>query len=180
MCVILGLIIGILIVSSSSSYLSLLKSKDKVLYSLINGTASKSELFWSRFCDYLFPLVLLFLFGLNYYLSFASFIYVAYQSAIFVMSMAALVSMYKFSGIVSLIFIIIPINIIFFLLMAYFVVTITNRAYYAKRCGRFGSGFDLEFASKMIFSFLVVTLLSFISSFVLSIVIKSVIFVVFW
>lgn len=110
---IIGIIFGILIVCGGDNYVKLLTSDSKVLYSYINGTASLSSIFWKKFLYFFIPLLLIFLISLNFYLSHISFVLVSYQTALFVMSSYALVSLYGFSGVLNLLFLMLPVNLLY-------------------------------------------------------------------
>lgn len=178
-CVAFGIVLGILICVSGESYLSLLVSNNKVLYSMISGTADIAQQFWSRLFSFLLPLLIIFLLGLNFYSLLFAFGFVIYQSAILVLSISAVVSLYGFSGIISSIFLTVPINILFFCIMFMFIATCYERAVKSKNERRFSAGFESEFWIKLGVILVLTLLLAFVSSFVIYFVLKSAIFSIY-
>ncbi len=175
----IGVFIAIIVVSSNESYLSLMTSKNKTLYSYINGTANISELFWNQIFKFLVPLILLFLLGLNFYSSLISFIFITYQSTIFVMSASAIISLYGLSGILNFLLIMLPVNLIYFAGLIFFSITVIARARQANIQRNFAYGFDREFLLKVLAVVIFVILLSAISSLIYPLFLKSAIFMFF-
>ena len=68
-CMIVGIVVGFVIIFSSTNYITLLTSESKMIYPFINGTAETAVYFWKRLLLFLTPMLLMFLLGLNYYLS---------------------------------------------------------------------------------------------------------------
>ena len=69
-----------------------------LIYAFINGTASKGAIFTDRLTRFIFPLIAIFVFGLNYYLSWVSYLIVGYQFSILVLTISAIVKMYFISA----------------------------------------------------------------------------------
>ncbi len=172
-CFGVGILIGILLAFSSEGYLSLLVAKNKVLYNMINGIADIKEQFWSRFFALLLPLFLIFLLGLNYYSLMLAFAFIIYQAAVMVLGMAAVVSLYGFSGILSSFFVTLPINLLFFVIIFIFVAILFERASFAKNSHDFLAGFNRGFWIKLLLILFSMLILAFVSSFLVSILLKS-------
>lgn len=179
MCFCLGIAIGIIVVSSNESYINLLTSQNKILYSYINGTYSISEVFWNQFFKFLLPLVLIFILSLNYYSSLLSFIFITYQSAVFIMSVSAIISLYGMSGILNFIFIMLPINLIYFAVMAFFMICVIGRSRLASRYHEFGFGFERQFLVKLLISVCFIFFLCILASLIYPLFLKSAIFIIF-
>lgn len=179
LCLIFGILIGIFIAASKTSFLGLLNVKDKNIISLINGESLSSSEFWKNIFSFLMPLVLVLLFSLNYYLNTLSFIVFIYQSSLLFLTCLALIMTYGFLGLIKVLFIILPINILYFCLLAFFVVVCSNRAAVSQRQKCFLVGFEKSFWIKIILCFLATILISIVSYFILPIILKSAIFIIF-
>lgn len=176
---ILGIAIGIFVVFSNENYLSLLSTNNKILYTFINGTANTTQIFGRKLMSFMIPLLLVFLLGLNYYVSFLSYVFVAYQFALLVMSSASLVTVYGISGLINVLFLMLPINFIFFAILIFFAVTCIVRSKAATECGRFGYGYDSRFFFKMALAIIGVIALTFVACMILPLFLKNANFIVF-
>lgn len=179
MCVFVGAIIGLIIVFSSGNFHLILSSKNKLLYSYINGSAELGGLFWSQLIKFLAPLVLIFICSLNFYSGLISFIFITYQAALFVLTSAALISLYGFSGVLNVLLVMLPVNLIYFLVLGYFVVLNFGRCLKAKKYRFFAYGFDRNYFICLGVCFGAVILISLLSSFIYPLFIKNAIFNIF-
>ena len=59
LCLIVGVVFGIAVAASSDEFLNLITSKNKTLYSYINGSADYFKIFWKRFLIFLAPVLLI-------------------------------------------------------------------------------------------------------------------------
>lgn len=177
---VVSLTISIIIVLTSDNYLNLLVSKNKNLYSYINGTVSYTEMFFNNFLKFSLPLVIIFVLGLNYYSSLISYIFVGYQFSIFIMTIVAIINVYLFSGVLTCIFFIIPINILYFVCLVFMSVVCIERSSYANRTKYFKEAMNSFFFSKIFICFLFVLLISILISFVFPLILKSAIFFIYW
>lgn len=178
-CFVLGLILGLVIMFSSDNYLKLLTSENKIMYPFINGTAEKSVLFWKKLLGFSIPLVLLFGLGLNYYMSLLSYIFITYQSSLLILSCGAVVKTYGFSGFFNILFVTLPINILYFALLIFFGVTCFVRGKAAHKAKQFIYGFDNEFFFKVMISFILVLVLCVCVCVVYPMFLKNSIFIIF-
>jgi hypothetical protein len=178
-CFFLGVLLGIFFVVSNDGYLSLATSKNKVLFEFVNGTVNISEIFGNKLSSFICPMLFIFLLNLNFYVGIMSYIFVCYQSILFVMSMASIVSLYGFSGILNVLFVMLPINLIYFVLLSFFLVQCLSRSYEALKNKKFTYGFCQDFYLKIGASFVAVFLLVAIFVIIYSVFLKNSIFIIF-
>lgn len=179
MCLAVGVVIGIIVVFSTENYHLILSSKNKILYTYINGTAPLGSLFWGQLTKFLIPMVLIFVCCLNFYSGIISFIFITYQSALSVLTSSALISLYGFSGVLNVIFVLIPINLIYFAILGYFVTVNFKRCVCSKKYRYFAYGLGKEFFISVFSCLIAAVLLSILSSFVLPLFIKNAIYNIF-
>lgn len=179
LCAIIGIVVGFVLVFSNTSFVNLLTSSNKKLYTLINGTADYMGLFWKKFLSFSFPLVLLFLLSLNYYLGVICYLFITYQFALFIMSCAAVVKLYAMAGFLNVFFIMIPINLMFFAVLFYVTVTLLRRTRMSHKYKDFWCGFDNEFWIKLLASVLILASVALLACVILPMFLKNSIFIVF-
>ena len=179
MCIFIGVVIGLIIVFSNENYHLILSSRNKLLYSYINGSAEIGELFWGQLLKFLTPLILIFVCCLNMYLGVISFIFITYQSALLVLTSSALISLYGFSGVLNVLLVILPINLLYFVLLGFFVVLNFKRSLLARRYKYFSYGFNREFFICLALGFITAFIISIVSSFIYPIFIKNAIYNIF-
>ena len=179
LCAFVGIVVGFVLVFSGSSFVNLLTSSNKKLYTLINGTADYMGLFWKKFLSFLLPILLVFVLSLNYYLGLLCYIFITYQVSLFIMSCAAVVKLYAMAGFLNVFFIMIPINIMFFAVLFYAVVTMMRRAKVASRYKQFAYGFDDVFFAKFAICVLCLIIIALLACVVLPLFLKNAIFIVF-
>ncbi len=171
---------GIIIACTGDGYVHLLTSENKILYSVINGSVNSAALFWKRFLYFLLPLIIMFILSLEYYVMLFSFLLVAYQSALLVMSMSAIISIYGFSGALSAIFLMLPVNILYIALLIIFACICFERSYNAKRCKSFTYGFnDSLFWIKVAICFVLVIILASIIAIIYPLLLKNAMFIIY-
>lgn len=172
---ILAIAVGIYLAISGFSYSSLLTSADKNLFGYISGTAEYGSIFWSRFLSLLLCLVLIFCFNIVRETAFLNYIYLAYQMCLVVLSSSAIISLYGLSGILNVIFFVVPINFVNFALLSYVSVISMARATYAKkyRVGFVSSFRECSYLKRFLISFLVFFVFCALYSFVLPLILKS-------
>ncbi len=175
-----GIVIGTIVVCGGDSYIHILTSESKVLYGFINGTAGVSGIFWKKFLGFFVPILLVFLLSLNYYLSLTSFVIVTYQSALLIMSSAALISIYGFSGVLNVLFLLLPINLLYMALLIVFSVICISRSKQGAKSKYFAYGFNDEaFWLQIVLCVLVALLLAFVATVILPIFLKNAIFIIY-
>lgn len=177
--IIFSLVISVIVIISNNGYLNLLVSSNKILYSLINGTAILKEIFWNRFLTFSFPLILVLFLGINYYLALLSFLIVMYQFVVFIMTVYAVVEMYGFTGLLNNIFMIVPVNLLFFACLIFLSVVCLERAKSAQKNRYFAEGYNSIFLIKVGVCFLFVLALSSFVAFIYPAILKSAIFSIF-
>lgn len=178
-CFFIGLIAGLIIVISKASYFGLLNIKDKNMINIINGNVSLISDFWDCFLSFMFPLILIFLFSLNYYLSFVNFVIFSYQSTLLFLTCMALVESYSFLGFIKMLLLILPVNILYFLIMAFWLAACAEKAKISHKYNSFSMGFDYGFKLKVYISLIGVLVLSIVVGFILPLVLKTAIFIIF-
>lgn len=175
----LGVAIGLGVVFSGDHYLYMLSSNNKILYAYISGTADTIEIFGRKLLSFMVPEILIFLLGLNYYVSFLSYIFVGYQFALFVMTGASLISVYGISGLLNFLLLVLPINLMYFAILVFFAVTCIGRSRVAQQCGRFGYGFDEAFILKAVLSTATIICLTVVACILLPLFLKNANFIIF-
>jgi len=172
---IVGLLIGLILSFTEYAYMSLLNSSDNIIFDYITGEASYLSIFYSRIKDICLCVLIIFILNITIYTSFLSYIFVGYQMCLLVLSCAALIIMYGFSGILNVILIMLPINI-----LNYFILNIINSLCVgrASRQRRFKESFFSSFKGNDYFvSFciclLVILVLCAFNCFVMPLFIKS-------
>lgn len=178
-CFFVGLVIGVVVIFSSDNYIKLLTTENKILYSYINGSAETAVLFWKKLILFFTPLVLIFLLGLNYYLSLLSYIFITYQSTLLILSCGAIIKTYGFSGFFNVLFITMPTNLIYFAVLMFYVATCVVRSKQALKVKMFKSGFDEYFWIKTLIAAILVFLLCLIICLVYPLFLKNSVFIIF-
>ena len=87
------------------------------------------------------PLFLIFVLGLNFYLSLFNYLIIGYQSSVLTMSIFAIISTYGLSGILNVLFIIIPINLVYIISLIIFASENLKRSYRANKLKNFTIGY---------------------------------------
>lgn len=141
-CLIVGIIIGVIIAITSDSYINILSSSGNIFSKMINGSSETSKLFWTSLFKMTVPLLLIFLCSLNYYVGLLSYILVTYQSALFVLSLVATISLSGFAGIFVVIFVYLPLNICFLFALTLFAINCMTRSKQSLKLKNFSEGFN--------------------------------------
>lgn len=179
LCFILGQIFGIVFVVTSDGYLNLVSSSNKLLVTFINGVSDFGEVFWSKLIGFLVPLILIFLLNLNFYLGLFSNLFIIYQSALLFLSNACIISIYGFGGVISTIFLSLPINLIYFCILAFFLTANQRRSYEANKIKKVDYGLtEPSFLISIGLCALMIVLLALILSFVYPLILKNVSFII--
>lgn len=176
---VLGIVIGFVLVFSSSNFVGLLTSSNKALYSIINGTAEYFALFWKEFTSFVLPVGLVFLLSLNYYLSWFCYIFITYQSSLLILTCSAVIKTYSVSGFFNVLFITLPINLLFFAVMFFVTATCLKRIKLAHQYKQFSYGMDAVFTVKLSISAGILLLISLFTCLVYPMFLKSFIFLIF-
>ena len=177
--IIISIIIGVIIVISNESYLNLLVSSNKNLYSFINGKFSAMQIFKSVFFKFLYPILFVLILGMNFYLCIFSYLIVIYQFTIFFMTTFAVIQLYGISGVLTSFFIIVPVNLFFFCILIFVSVTSLERSKLAKNNRYFKEGYNSLYFIKIFFSIILLLAVSFVVAFIVPLILKSSIFSIF-
>lgn len=176
---IIAVIVSLVMIFASDNYLNLITSNNKILYSLINGKSEKFKMFFNILFKYFMPFVIAFLLGLNYYLAKLTYLFFAYQFSLFVMTISAMIDVYGFTGIITGLLLVVPVNLIFFVDFVFFSAVCIERAELSSRTKFFKEGFDRYFFIKIMLAILMLILLAFFVAFVFPLVLKSSIFYIY-
>lgn len=174
-----GIIVGIVIAFSSDSYLTLLTSKDKVLFDYVNGKADFGKQSVKIMLSFLVFQAIVFLLNLNFYSGLVSFVLVSYQSSLLYLSISALISSHGFSGVLTTLFLILPVNIILIGVNILFAGFCVVRSYEALKLKRFSYGFEKNFWNIVLFFIIFDILFSYLYSFLLVVILKRRFFIIF-
>ncbi len=178
---IVGVIFGFILAFSGNDYVDLLSSTDKNLFEYINGSAELSSIFFSRLLSLLLFMFIIFVTSLSVYTTTISIIIMGYQCLLLVLSCFAVIDLYGISGVINSLLLIIPINLINLLVMAFFCGTCVSRVMVAHKFKmKFGDSCKyINFYSPVVFSIIVTFVICLISSVILPLIIKSFILVSF-
>ena len=125
---IVGVVVGLYFIFTDFKYTSLLTSSDKIIFDYITGTASYVDVFYSRFTNIVICLLIIFVFNISSYTSFLGYIFVGYQTSLFVMSCGAIISLYGLSGVLNVVLFVVPVNLINIIIMMISNVLCSRRA----------------------------------------------------
>ena len=175
----LGIIVGIIIAFSSDSYLTLLTSKDKLFFDYVNGKADFGKQSMKIMLSFIVFQIIIFLLNLNFYSGLLSFLLVSYQSSLLFLSLSALVSEYGFSGVLTTLFLILPVNIVLIGANILFSGFCLIRSFEALKQKQFSFGLDKSFFGIVLIFFVFEILYSYLISFLLMVVLKKRFFIIF-
>lgn len=139
---VIGIICGVIIASSSDSYLSLLTSSDKVFFDYVNGKANFSKQTMKIILSSVFLELIFFALSLNFFSSLLSFVVVAYQGSIMFLSVSAVIAEYGFRGVMMTLLLSLPVNLIILASNIIFACICFNRSYMAFKLKRFSYNFN--------------------------------------
>lgn len=174
-CVV-GIAIGIFLLFSEKSYISLLTTKNQNMLDYISGSASIFGIFGSRLATNMLALIIVFSFCLNYFTSFFCYFYFAYQCAICTLMCGTLISYYGLSAILNTILLIVPSNIILLGVLAFAFSVFANRAkmQYKYKLQFWSSFADNNFATFSVLSILLLVSLNIITGLIVPLIIKGI------
>ena len=176
-----GIVLGIVFAFSGSEYVDLLTSSDQNLFDYINGTAEISSIFFSRLLNMLLFMLIVFISNKTVYTSFISLLLLGYQCMLLVLSCGALISLYGASGVINCILLVLPINLLNLIVMAFFSGASISRAFAARkfRMGYLDSCKYVNFKYTVTLSLILIVLLCVVHSLIVPLMIKSFIIVSF-
>ena len=173
LCLIAGVVFGIAVAASSDEFLNLITSKNKTLYSYINGSADYFKIFWKRFLIFLAPVLLIVALGAFAYVSLFAGLFLSYQTALFVLSCTALIKIYGLTGFLSVLFFVLPVNLIYLAVLVFASCFCITRSFVALKNKKFLMGFDEWFFMKLFAVILVLFVLSLVSCVVVALFLKN-------
>ncbi len=179
LCFFLGVVVGFVIMFSSDNFLKLLTSENKSLYPFINGTAETGVLFWKKLIKFVLPLLLIFGLGINYYTSLLSYIFITYQSSLLVLSCGAIIKTYGVAGFLNVMFVTLPINLLYFAMVIIFSETCFSRAKLSLIQKNFKEGYTGEFYLRLLIVLILVLLLVVFACLIYPLFLKNSIFMIF-
>ena len=173
---IVGIVIGIALIFGEKSYLNLLTTKNQNMLGYISGNISIFKLFFNKLFLSLSSITILFCFCLNYYSSFLSLIYFAFQSAICTLMCGTLIKYQGFAAIINTVLLIIPTNIILLGILAvafsvFFVRAKAQNKYKTKLSNSFGYN---NFSMLSIMCIIGVILLNILVSLIVPLILRGV------
>lgn len=176
----IGIIAGIFVAVSNDSYLTLLSVKDKNLFDFVNGDINYSKQVVRLIIKNFVFEILIFVLCLNFYSGLISFFLVSYQSAILFLTIVAMISEFGFSGIMIVLFLGLPVNIVLFLLNIIFAGFCFSRSVNARRLKMFSYGFNHnEFWLALIVLVFIVIVFSCLINLLFLLILRSRIFILF-
>lgn len=141
-CVFIGILLGVFIVVSSESYLSILTSSDHVFFDYVNGNVSLSSQASELIVNNLIFELIVFLLCLNYYSGLVTYALVSFQSMLLFFSLSATISEFGFSGALLSIFLALPTNLVLLAGNLIFCLVCLSRSFETERFKCFKMGFD--------------------------------------
>ncbi len=175
-----GVVFGIINSLSSDNYLKILTKENKILYSFINGSIKVGSVFGKYLWKLILPLFLIFVLGLNFYFCLFSYLIIGYQSSVLIMSIFAMVSTYGLSGVLNVLFIMLPINLIYIMALIIFASENLKRSYRAIKLKKFAIGYaDDKYIFSLVVSILCVIIISLFGSIIIPLFLKNAIFLIF-
>lgn len=175
----IGIIVGIVVAFSSDSYVSLLNTKDKVFYDYVNGKVDFSKETMKLVLSFLVYQGIVFLLNLNFYSGLLSYVLTAYQSSLMFLSVTALISSHGFGGIMTAIFLVLPVNLVLISANILFSGLCIERSYNALKFRCFSHGFDKNFWYIILFFVLFGILFSYLITFIFVIILRRRFFIIF-
>ena len=175
----IGIITGVIISFTTDSYLTLLTTKDKVFFDYVNGKADFGKESTKMILNFLIFQGITFLLNLNFYSGLVSYFLISYQSSLMFLSLTALIAEHGFIGVLTTLFLILPVNIILIgtniLLSGFYLV----RSYNALKYKSFSYGFDKKYFLILLLFFIVEIVFSYLITFLFVLVLRRRFFIIF-
>ena len=171
----IGVILGVILLLTGFSNVSLLKITDKTLIDYISGSVGYGSIFISRLINMLFSVLIIFLFNLIRQTSFLNYIFICYQTCLLTLLSNAIISVYSIAGILSVLIIIVPINLVNIFLLSYLSCVCMKRAYETYHYKlNLAEGFkEKSFWFEILLAILMLFIFCILNSFVLPILVRS-------
>jgi|GEM_PF-4016098 len=178
---ILGIILGFFGANSNISFISILSKSDKLIFDYIKGTGSVVTVFFNKLGEFILLFALIYVFGLTIYTVFLNMLFIVYQAYVLTISVITLVEIYSINGLLNVIFLTIPLNLILFAVIILAITITTLRAYYAHKFNiAFATSFSqFKFMQKFALCFFAGILVCAVYSFVYPLLLKSFSLIVF-
>ena len=176
---IFGIVIGSIIAFSSDSYLTLLSTKDKVFYDYVNGKVDFGKESAKLILSFIAFQTIIFLLNLNFYSGLLSYVLISYQSSLMFLSLVALISRYGFSGILTSLFLILPINVVLIGTNILFAGFCFKRSFLSLKMRRFSYGLDKQFWSVVLLFLICELIFSYLITFIFVVILRRRFFIIF-
>ena len=179
-CFLVGVLFGVVNSMSSESYLKLLTKDDKILFTFITGGIGSGSVFWKNLIAFITPAIIIFIINLNFYIGLLSYVFIAYQSSILMQTIFAVISTYGVSGVLNVLFVILPINLLYLAVLVFFSSACLKRSKLAFKNKNWL--YDIksdEFLWSIIIALVLILVVCFIGVIIVPIFLKSAIFVIF-
>ena len=175
----LGIIAGIIISFTSDSYLALLTTKDKVFFDYVHGKADFGKESTKMILNFLLFQGIAFLLNLNYYSGLLSYFLISYQSSMMYLSLSALIAQHGFIGVLTTLFLILPVNIILIGTNMLFSGFCLIRGHNALKYKKFTYGFDKKFFLVLLLFFVFEIVFSYLVTFLFVLILRRRYFIIF-
>ena len=178
--VLIGIVIGIFISVSTDSYLSLLTTKEKLFFDYANGKIDYSKQVFNLIINFLTFQVITFLLNLNFYSGLLSYILIMYQSVLLFLSSTAIIINSGFSGVLNVLFLVLPVNFFVFFLNILFSVVCVSRSCKAKKVKNFSYYFDnKEFWFILLFLIIFSIVFAYLINLIYVVMLRKRVFIIF-
>ena len=161
--IIVGIVLGIILSNGDKSYFGIIGKINKNMSAYISGIADTVSIFWRHLFVGLSAFSIIFLLSLNYFSSFVSLVYIAYQSCITTIAILSLCSIYGLSSIMTSIFYLVPTNLIMLIIVSIFysICAVRSQIQYKQKLqfiDAFSTDFWLLFSTCLLiyFSFIII------------------------
>lgn len=180
-CFILGIVLGSFCVDNNISFLKILNSYNRILLDFIKGDVKPFTLFFNKTLEIVLIFSLIFLFSLSLYSCFLCFTFLIFQGLTLTLISATIIRAYSFGGILNVIFILTPLNIIWFCSIFIMISLSVARAYEAKKYNlTFSSSFKyFGYFKKFSICIVVALIIAAVYSFIIPLLLKSFVYVVY-
>lgn len=179
--IILGIVIGLILSFSYNDIDYVLNLSNKNYNDYLNGTAELSLLFVNNFKWIIIGNLICMLLSICLFTYFLGLIYIAYQSSVLVMTIFSVISNFKFSGILNSILFILPFNLVIIICLLLNLTLLYSffRDNRKNKLSLFNIQNDKFIFFKLIIVLLIEALTCLILSFIVPIMLKSLIIVSF-
>ena len=133
LCTLVGAAIGIALHFTSGVGSFFLSDDDQQIFNIITKDSSIISFSLSKIGNFLVSLIILFVCALSAYSCFLCFAFFAYQGLLFAASCCQIISLYSLLGVFNVVLLLLPINIILFAFLSYFLAICLTRTMLAHK-----------------------------------------------